>query len=86
MGGHYSTHERHFWCPFQLLKFETEMDIMLEAKVYFPSRGQLVDVAMPPGKILEPGGILEEPGRPSIFLDSVFVEVEVPFQSGLGKP
>ena len=62
------------------------MDIMLEAKVYFPSRGQLVDVAMPPGKILEPGGILEEPGRPSIFLDSVFVEVEVPFQSGLGKP
>ena len=55
------------------------------AKVYFPSRGQLIELALPPGKILEAGGILEDPGRLSIFLDSAFVEPKVLFLSGLGK-
>ena len=68
-----------------LLKFKTEMELRLVAKVYFPSRGQLIELALPPGKILEAGGILEEPGRLSIFLDSAFVEPKVLFLSGLGK-
>ena len=68
-----------------LLKFKTEMELRLVAKVYFPSRGQLIELALPPGKILEAGRILEEPGRLSIFLDSAFVEPKVLFLSGLGK-
>ena len=51
-GGHSSTHNSHF----QLLKFTTEMEIMLEAEVCFASSGQFVDMAMPPGKFLEVGG------------------------------
>lgn len=39
------------------------MELMIVAKVYSPSRGQLIDLALPPGKNLEAGGILEEPGR-----------------------
>ena len=62
------------------------MELMLVAKVYFPSRGQLIDLALPPGKILEAGGILEEPGRLSVFLDSASVEPKVLFLIGLGKP
>lgn len=59
---------------------------MLVAKVYSSSRGQLIDLALPPGKNLEAGGILEEPGRLFIFLDSAFVEPKVLFLRGLGKP
>lgn len=62
------------------------MELMIVAKVYSPSRGQLIDLALPPGKNLEAGGILEEPGRLSIFLDRAFVEPKVLFLCGLRKP